>query len=132
MKNCISLCFCLLLMSMVCAQSTIPFRDTVFCTPQNISIMQPEVQDSIEFFEWTLNNEKIDRIQNIKIEKTTKISYNLKTRKLPNLIVNGDFENGDRDFRTQYELSPSKCSGGGFSFCEGAYAITSNPQNNHS
>ncbi|MBP7642440.1 MAG: gliding motility-associated C-terminal domain-containing protein [Saprospiraceae bacterium] len=94
--------------------------------------MQPEVQDSIEFFEWTLNNEKIDRIQNIKIEKTTKISYNLKTRKLPNLIVNGDFENGDRDFRTQYELSPSKCSGGGFSFCEGAYAITSNPQNNHS
>ncbi|MBK8392668.1 MAG: hypothetical protein IPL23_26850 [Saprospiraceae bacterium] len=30
------------------------------------------------------------------------------------MIVNGDFENGDRDFRTQYELSPSKMYGGGF------------------
>ncbi len=132
MKSCIPIYLFLLLISSLSGQTNVPFRDSVFCNSQNISISKPQIQDSIEFFEWNINNQKVDNIQNIKIDKETRISYLLKTIQLPNLVINGNFENGDRDFRTQYVLIPTKCSGEGFSFCEGAYGVTDNPQNVHS
>lgn len=131
MKNFILTYVCFLIITNSFGQTIIPFRDTVFCTPQIITILKPDIVDSIELFEWKINNKIADKVENIEVDSKTNIAYNLITRKGSNFITNGDFENGDIDFSTEYILNPTYCTGG-FNFCEGAYAVTTNPQYVHS
>ena len=49
-----------------------------------------------------------------------------------NLIENGDFENGDTAFETDYVIGTFSCYGAGFLDCEGTYGIITNAALAHS
>ena len=48
-----------------------------------------------------------------------------------NLIVNGDFEDGNTDFETDYSIGTFSCYGLGNLDCEGTYDVITNPASGH-
>lgn len=48
-----------------------------------------------------------------------------------NIIINGDFEDGDSDFTTDYVIGTVSCFGLGFLDCEGTYGVIDDPSDGH-
>ncbi len=106
------------------------------CQNQKIKLLQSE-EDTTNFTSIWRNekNEIIANIYNpsIEIKAAQKIYLSRTYKKLPNLVVNGDFEKGFEGFTTEYKkYDPNDKCVDQFTFCESNFAITNNPQSIHS
>jgi len=110
--------------------------DLTICEPQNL-VLDGDISGNYIGFEWTGTNGFYNDNQlspSSFVNETTTFTltgFGLLTN---DLITNGDFENGNVDFSTDYMLvgpgSP-ECYNAGFLDCEGTYAIITDPSEGH-
>jgi len=107
--------------------------DLTICEPMNVNLDGDIVGDYISF-EWEgtngfYNNTNLSPSVFTNVNTTyTLIAYAITGG---NTIINGDFENGDTDFTTDYILGTVSCYGAGYLDCEGTYGIVTDPNLGH-
>ncbi|MCX6210191.1 MAG: gliding motility-associated C-terminal domain-containing protein, partial [Bacteroidetes bacterium] len=95
--------------------------DTTICNGVSFNL---NVQDSGVGFCWSASNGTVsNNSANITVAPTANTTYYYNTQTLgTNLIINGDFENGNTSFQTDYTYHPSTAGG-----VQGIYHIATNP-----
>ena len=84
-------------------------------------------------YTWFENSDETnyDLDEEVSIDETTTFTLVARYLSEENIIVNGDFEDGDSDFTTDYEIGTTSCYGAGFLDCEGTYGVLDNPNLGH-
>ncbi|NNE13788.1 MAG: hypothetical protein HKN51_02345 [Saprospiraceae bacterium] len=72
-----------------------------------------------------------DLDDDVSINQTTTFTLIAYNENEENIIINGDFEDGDTGFTTDYVVGTTSCFGAGFLDCEGTYGILDDPSDGH-
>lgn len=110
--------------------------DFTVCGPTDINL-NGEIDGDYLSFEWQGTNGFQSSTQlnpNVSITETATFTLTVLGLEGDELIENGDFEQGNTGFQTQYgfvEAGSPECFDEGFIDCEGTYGILDNPNDGH-
>lgn len=115
-----------------CELEIIVPEDFHICFDEEFNLNSMIIGDYDDYI-WIQNGseENYDLDEDISIEETTTFTLIAWHLNEENIIENGDFENGDDAFTTDYEPGTMSCYGLGFLDCEGTYAVIDDPSSGH-
>ncbi len=108
-------------------------EDLTVCFDEEFSLNGLIFGDYDEFVWLEDGNEtNYDLDEEVSVDGTTTFTLIASNINEENIIINGDFEDGDSDFTTDYTLGTVSCFGLGFLDCEGTYGVIDDPSDGHS
>ncbi len=97
--------------------------------------LQGEINGDYDEFVWCENGNETgyDLEDVVTVNEPTIFALKATYQSDFNIIVNGDFEDGDSGFFTDYDEAQSNCTGhsAGYLGCEGVYAVIDDPSDGH-
>jgi len=114
--------------------------DVLVLVPDDIHVcfdeefnLEGEILGDFDDYVWIENfgETSYDLDETVSVEETTVFTLVAWYQSEENIIVNGDFEDGNTGFTSDYVVGSFSCFGLGYLDCEGTYDVIDNPNDGH-